>query len=149
MIEKQWFGCSVSWSAESWPENGTNQARFSMALYTKTTLLHDIEPIAIPIKTIPNHSWDVSRAFVILIHPADSFLISISSKSLIKSIDPNNSSNSSLNTSSNLFSTILINHPNEPNNTTKSPPNNPLNSSIMTTPTMHHQNRYPRTKNLR
>jgi hypothetical protein len=24
MIEKQWFGCSVSWSAESWPENGKN-----------------------------------------------------------------------------------------------------------------------------
>jgi hypothetical protein len=66
MIEKQWFGCSVSWSAESWPENGTNQARFSMALNTKTSLLHDIEPIAIPIKTIPNHSWDVSRAFVMI-----------------------------------------------------------------------------------
>jgi hypothetical protein len=46
MIEKQWSGCSVSWSAESQPENGTNHARFSTApLNTKTTLLHDIEII--------------------------------------------------------------------------------------------------------
>jgi hypothetical protein len=46
VIEKQWFCCSVSWSAESQPENGTNQAiRFSTALNAKTTLLHDIEPI--------------------------------------------------------------------------------------------------------
>jgi hypothetical protein len=44
MIEKQWFGCSVSWSAESWPENGTNQGRCSTALNTKTSLIHDIEP---------------------------------------------------------------------------------------------------------
>jgi hypothetical protein len=54
MIKKQWFRCSVSWSAESWPENGTNQGRFSTALNTKTSLIHDIEPIGSH-QTIPNH----------------------------------------------------------------------------------------------
>jgi hypothetical protein len=31
MIEKQWLSSFVSWSHELWPENGTNQAKFSTA----------------------------------------------------------------------------------------------------------------------
>jgi hypothetical protein len=46
MIEKQWFGCSVSPSAESQPENGTNQDRFSMALNTLSPSVH--VPLMVP-----------------------------------------------------------------------------------------------------
>jgi hypothetical protein len=42
MIEKQSFGCFISWSPELWPQNSIHQAKSSTALInTKTSLLHD------------------------------------------------------------------------------------------------------------
>jgi hypothetical protein len=45
MIEKECYSCFVSWSHELWPENGMNQAIFSISLKQKTSLLHDMESI--------------------------------------------------------------------------------------------------------
>jgi hypothetical protein len=53
-------------SAESWPQNGMNQACNSQRPSTQKPACFTTESPLIPIKTIPNHSWDVSRAFVMI-----------------------------------------------------------------------------------
>jgi hypothetical protein len=67
MIEKQWFGCFVSWSPELWlqktacikptsPQPSSRQKPVS--LMTQSPL--------IPSKATPIHSWEVSRAVVMI-----------------------------------------------------------------------------------
>jgi hypothetical protein len=53
-------------SPESWPKNGMNQAKLSQQPSTQKPACFTTESPLIPIKTIPNHSWDVSRAFVMI-----------------------------------------------------------------------------------
>jgi hypothetical protein len=48
MIEKQWFGCFVSWSSELWPDNSImnpQEDTCSTALKPKTSLLYDLESV--------------------------------------------------------------------------------------------------------
>jgi hypothetical protein len=65
-IEKQWFSCFVSWSP---PNHGQNVAWIkpkSQRPSTQKPACFTTESSLIPIKTIPNLSWDVSRAFVMI-----------------------------------------------------------------------------------
>jgi hypothetical protein len=58
-------------------ENCMHQVQFFTALNTETSLPLNIDSPLIPFKTIPNHSWEVSKAAVMIEKQSSQLLLSV------------------------------------------------------------------------